>query len=559
MRSNNGPRFNASLKIGSTIVSAPVFGVAIFLVAAAVLAWGIDTAGIAAPYSDPVARIRAQDEAFYVNSAIRMTEDGDWLSPKVMGRLFLFKPPLVMWMAAACVRLLGLSLFAVRLPSLILGAAGIAVAFLWAARARSIGAGCLAAVALLSSPLWQSLSRLCYTDVPGSVFALLALFVVALDPPMRLRRTAICAGIFGAASILSKSVAGLIPFATLGLYWVLMPRERRPRFTALVIAGATAVAVLAPWHVYQIIVHPKWFYADYVEVQLLGIGLTAARNGIFDRPALFYLERLIRLNPLPLALALLGAAGAIRVIRERSEPVTVLALCQAAVTVLALGAFQAKNLPYLVFLLPPLCIAGAACAPRWIERRPWMSAMAVLLSTVALARTVPVEAAPPVNGARAMRAYHAMRRDTDLIACSPDDEFYGTLIPIRRVRYCFVDPSGAVGRIVPHYPPLGIVLTGGQFLQLPELLPGYRARLAEWGLHSTETVGTSITIPAPAALSRILRERPDLDAYLPAEWTDVVEAAAPTHEVRPFSRDRVFLISRTAKSSRPVQPLPARW
>ncbi len=525
----------------------------------AVLAWGIDAAGIAAPYSDPIARIRAQDEAFYVNSAIRMTEDGDWLTPKVMGRLFLFKPPLLMWMAALCVRLLGVGLVAVRLPSLALGAAGVAALFLWGARARNAGAGLLAAALLLMSPLWQGLSQLCYTDVPGSAFVILALLAVLPDTRFERTRTALAVGALGGAAIFTKSVAGLIPFAALGLYWLVTPRERRPRFRGLLLAGATAVAILAPWHIYQLIVHPKWFYADYVQVQLLGVGLTASRNGIFDRPALFYMERLARLNPLPAVFAILAAGGIVRALRSRTEPAVTLPICWLATAMLALSAFQAKNQPYLAFLLPPLCIVAAVCAPEWIAGRPFASIAAACALTAAFAFAEPVDAAPPVEGARALRAYYELNRDAELIACAPDDEFWGTMIPLR-VRYCFVDPTGAVGRIVAHYPPLGIVLTSGQFLRLPELMPSFRARLAEWGLNSTETVGTSITLNAPDDLSRLLRERPDLDAYVPADWATLVEAARSTHTAQRFSVSRVFLLSRTVrKRPAPLKSIPNRW
>ena len=54
----------------------------------ALSAWDISNPGIAAAYSDIIGKIRAQDEALYVSSAIRITQDGDWLTPKFMGRPF---------------------------------------------------------------------------------------------------------------------------------------------------------------------------------------------------------------------------------------------------------------------------------------------------------------------------------------------------------------------------------------------------------------------------------------------------------------------------------------
>jgi hypothetical protein len=119
------------------------YAVLVFLTSFIVLAWGINQAGIAAAYNDPIAHIRAQDEAVYVSEAIGMTKDSDWMTPKVMGRPFLLKPPLLVWLSTLSLRLLGRSLFSIRLPALLLGAAGVATVFAWVARARSMAAGVL--------------------------------------------------------------------------------------------------------------------------------------------------------------------------------------------------------------------------------------------------------------------------------------------------------------------------------------------------------------------------------------------------------------------------------
>jgi 4-amino-4-deoxy-L-arabinose transferase-like glycosyltransferase len=119
------------------------FTVLAFLISFVVLAWNIDQAGIAASYNDPIAHIRAQDEAVYASATIAMTKDCDWMTPKVMGRPLLLKPPLLIWLSALSVRLLGVSLFSIRLPALLLGSAGVAAIFAWVARARSVAAGVL--------------------------------------------------------------------------------------------------------------------------------------------------------------------------------------------------------------------------------------------------------------------------------------------------------------------------------------------------------------------------------------------------------------------------------
>jgi hypothetical protein len=64
-------------------------------VAFALLGYGIERASVGTAYSDPVSKLRAQDECTYANSAIGLAHAGGWLTPKVLGRYLLFKPPLL--------------------------------------------------------------------------------------------------------------------------------------------------------------------------------------------------------------------------------------------------------------------------------------------------------------------------------------------------------------------------------------------------------------------------------------------------------------------------------
>ena len=60
----------------------------VIIVSAVLLGAGMESAGIASPFSDPVALIRAQDETSYVRSAVHLATQGDWLTPKVLAGIF---------------------------------------------------------------------------------------------------------------------------------------------------------------------------------------------------------------------------------------------------------------------------------------------------------------------------------------------------------------------------------------------------------------------------------------------------------------------------------------
>lgn len=537
---------------------------AVFSIAFTVLAWNIDRDGIAAPYLDPIAHMRTQDEALHVNSATHMAWRGGWLTPQFMGRLFLFKPPLLIWLTALCIRLFGLSLWAVRLPALLLGAAGVAAVFLWCARTCSVAAGALAAGLLLLSPFWQILSRVCLTDIPAAAFATLALTAVAVDTRFQRAYTPFAFGAFGAASILAKSVAGVLPFAALAIYWLLLPRVSRPPLARVAAAFLVAAVIALPWHIYQAWIHPQWFWADYVQVQLLGVGLGSRTNAPFAKSPVFYLSRLARMDPALCVFALAGLAGAIRMAKLRAQPAAFLAFCGVAATITVLCLFQARHLPYLVFLLPALCVLGALSGPGLL-RRPGVvaSLLLVLLSTKIIAHGQPWSLrpyTPPMETAAALHSYYLLGRDAELISIEPNDEFYSATLPLPGLRYGLLDPTGNAARAIPHYARLGIVLTAAQFLDLPALLPQFQQSLRAWGVNSTEPIGSMIMLRTPKEVAAIVHARPGSDFYLPAGWEGPDAAVTVTHEIVGASAHRIFLLSRSAGMRlKPIPALPARW
>ena len=134
-------------------------------VATVVLGYGIDRASVGTAYSDPFSKIRAQDECTYANSALGLAHAGGWLTPKVLGRYLLFKPPLLLWMAGFSLKMFGQSLWALRLPALAAGVCATLIVFWWTRRERSILIACAAVALFLSNPLMHIFARLCYTDM----------------------------------------------------------------------------------------------------------------------------------------------------------------------------------------------------------------------------------------------------------------------------------------------------------------------------------------------------------------------------------------------------------
>lgn len=505
----------------------------VFVPALLILGWRIRSTPIGSTLADPIARVRAQDESMYVNSAMRITEDGDWLNPKLMGRLFLFKAPLIQWLTACSIRLFGLSLVSVRLASLLAGALCVTLVFAWVAVRRGYLAAAIAAFLLAGDPVWGIFSRLCFTDVLVTTLVFAAGFVLACDPGLERRRSRILFGVLAGSAVLAKSIAGVLPFAVL---LALRPPWRRAGECA-----AIAFVVAAPWHIYQIAVHPQWFWIEYVKYQILGVGV-AQDTGVTGYP-FFYIRRLLDMDPLLFIACAAALPGVWRALR-RLDPAVLMTVAIA----LALAIFRGRSLSYLVLLLPGLCVAAGLFLPRKLER--WAPALLTLIAAVSVIEASRYQL-PPLESVAALRGYYLRNRDTELFIAAAEDAFYAITLPGLKVRYCFVDAARAIAGFAPHYLELGIALTPAQLAGAGD----YSARLARWGVNSTEAVGSAVLLPSPAGIGDLIRIRPDADFNLPAAWAT---PAPVTHESHPAG-DRLFLLAKNAHPRAAPRTLPASW
>ncbi len=192
------------------------------------------------------------NEPMYAAPAIWMLETGDYLVPHYEGGPFLQKPPLTWWIIAASYKLLGVSVFAARLPSAIAALATVLLVGRWVKRRSGDRAGWLAALILMFSFSFLQLSVTFAADT-FLTFAL-TLAVIVLDDAARREdgSDAVRGLTAGAALALAFGFKGLVGIllpaggVALGL---LFDRQRPVRFLRRAgAAAATLVVLLAPWH-----------------------------------------------------------------------------------------------------------------------------------------------------------------------------------------------------------------------------------------------------------------------------------------------------------------------
>jgi len=512
----------------------------------ALLGLGVGRPGVAEAFSDPVTHIRAQDESEYANSALRMANGGGWLTPRFMGRYLLVKPPLLVWLAALSLKVWGISLFALRLPVLLAGASATLLLLFWSEKAHSLWTAAAVGLLLAANPLWHTFSRLCYTDMllAGAVSA--ALFTLWRDAELSRGSSIGAFALAISAGVMAKNVAGLLPIFILAGFYLLT--RRRPT-AGLWKALGIVLLLVSPWHIYQAIAHGPWFWNDYVQIQLLGFGLRPPAQSAAEGAVPFYLRRLFLTDPALCLLALPALPSLIAAVRDRKNDAALL-ISWIVVIAAALVLFQYRNLPYLLQLIPPLCLVAGGYNPlRSVMRGKIMvaalaAAFCVKVMSGAPAWAVSYSAPPPLASADGLRWYTGLSRSNELIAVNTDDEFSASVMPLAKVRYVFIDPTGVTLRYAPQYGFLGIIVTAAQFEELDRLEPVFRKRLLEWGLDSVEPVATVVVTDSAAEVVGMVAAHPRSDFYLPAELREKIQGRIEmTHRVEPLATGRLFLLA----------------
>ena len=172
--------------------------------------------------------------------------------------IWLHKPPLALWGQAASMRILGVSEFSMRLPSLLFSTASVAVTFWIGARLFNSAVGLLAAIFQTFNGFLVDLAS---GRRAGDHVDTLLIFVFELSIlcalTVRPRGEGWAGGILGLGAglaYLTKLFAGFLVLPV----WAAMRSQLGSRSLTreLVLAGIVALLVAAPWAIYTAVAFP---------------------------------------------------------------------------------------------------------------------------------------------------------------------------------------------------------------------------------------------------------------------------------------------------------------
>lgn len=495
---------------------------AAFVLFALLFGWRVEETRIGSGYIDPIGKIQAQDEAVYTAASIRMAERGGWMTPVFLDRFFLYKPPLLYWLSGLSARAFGIRNRSLRLPSILAAAFVCTVALHYG--------GWLAAALAAANPLFFTLARRNMTD------AILCAAIVALaaalwrDRKLERRESPLLAALSIGAAILVKSTAGAIPLAILAVAGAV---NRIPVWR-LAGTAALALAISGPWFAYQYQANQRWFWSEFVEVELLAYGAGAPPQASAETGMEFYARRLWQLDPWLCLFALAGLPALLRSLRKSDGQAPVLA-AWVVLLVLALAGYQYRNATYLLPVVPALALIAARFVPR--AQGPLAGALAVVMLAVRMSNGAYYAPQDTLPGIELIERRCESGRSNELILVNPNDQFHAAVLPMRTVRYALPEAELPPKGFSLDFRAMGIVLSVDEYLRMDESRRTYSPRLREWGLSSDAAIGTVIAYRDRRDLERLAAAASHADLF--AAQSSRIEPA--NHRMGPAAGGMVLL------------------
>lgn len=287
------------------------------------------------------------DEIIYEDIAYHMAATGDWLTPKLEGKIWLERPPLYFWLTAAIFKFAPLAPLSRRIVTLILAVGTVILTYRLAAYFYNRKTALFSALSLTFTPLFLYFTKTANLDIPNAFFILLTIFAYlkAKQNPRWLLLSALSQGL----GFLNRSFLSLTPLAVIALDQLFFVKKRFSFFAFLNFLFIILLITL-PWHIYIFSRHPALFLDRYLFFNLKD-HLLLQTPGHEPLTAIDFLAKtLVLYNPLILALPL-----SLLLNRKWLRPPPLL-LALITIPLFTLTLSQTRHEWYALQLLPPLSI-----------------------------------------------------------------------------------------------------------------------------------------------------------------------------------------------------------
>ncbi|QQR59015.1 MAG: glycosyltransferase family 39 protein [Candidatus Melainabacteria bacterium] len=211
------------------------------------------------------------DEALYAEPAREMNELGEYVTTYLNYQVRYTKPPLCIWAMALAYKAFGATEWAARMFSAACGSILVGATYLLVQKYASKKTALLAAMFLLTAPLYLASSKLAITDIPLALFVTGSLFSFFHSYEQKLKSYKWLAWCLLGFGVMTKGPVAVILVVAVLFFYHLINRDLWPALKYYnPITGALVVGAIAlPWFCYEIyITKGEYYYAFLVRENL---------------------------------------------------------------------------------------------------------------------------------------------------------------------------------------------------------------------------------------------------------------------------------------------------
>lgn len=232
------------------------------------------------------------DEAIYAKIAKNMVKSGDYLNMEwVPGKAWYEKPPLLIWLMAGFMNLLGVGEWSARFPSALFGLGTILLIYYWAREQFGKSATFVSGLSLLTTAHFLYYARCSMMDVAVGFFITLGLYFYCSAKQKSRSVFWILSGISIGLGAMTKGVVGLLPLPIITIYEIYLFLLSGQKFSwslakNYLLLFLYFLIVISPWHLYMHLHFGKEFWNNYLGYHVLGRAFSNAEGK--SQPFLWY-------------------------------------------------------------------------------------------------------------------------------------------------------------------------------------------------------------------------------------------------------------------------------
>ena len=327
------------------------------------------------------------DDAAYAHEGKQMLLTGDWWNVRLNGHLDFDKPPMFIWLEALSMKFFGISDFAAKFPSALLGLGTILlVFFITRDLTDQFWLPILAMLILTCTQYFMKYAMHAMTGVPFTFFFTLAIFfyIKGLKRPGYL----LMCGAAISFALLTRSPMGAVPLTIIVIHLFFIRRTRLLWSKYLI--GCFLLALLPPaiWYLLQYRLHGDYFLSEHFS-NIMAHAVSTQPKSPWERIAGYfhYPYLLLKLYWPWLPLMVMGLVMQLKKALHSRDLAGSLLIIWVVCVVLPFSLAESKVLRYILEAFPAFSIFAAIPLNIYIpsdRKDTWFKAAYLLLILAAV-------------------------------------------------------------------------------------------------------------------------------------------------------------------------------